>query len=104
MPPRMGPRSRCEAATRSRGQWAVALFKPGREDQCGKIGAMVNVEVRELVVSDPSLRLGGFVRIPHSGSRMSEDPRRLFYFFSETCGSLTGITLPAGNRTGDEGS
>jgi hypothetical protein len=65
---------------------------------------MVNVEVRELVVSDPSLRLGGFVRIPHSGSRMSEDPRRLFYFFSETCGSLTGITLPAGNRTGDEGS
>jgi len=64
---------------------------------------MVNVEVRELVVSDPSLRLGGFVRIPHSGSRMSEDPRWLFYFFSETC-SLTGITLPARNRTGDEGS
>ena len=29
------------------GEWAVTLFKPGREDQCGKIGAVVNVEVRE---------------------------------------------------------
>jgi hypothetical protein len=29
------------------GQWADAFFKPGREDKGGKIGTMVNVEVRE---------------------------------------------------------
>lgn len=41
------------------GQWAVALFKPGRKNQCGKIGAVVNVEVREQepVVSERAVDL-----------------------------------------------